>query len=463
MAITTRILSLSRSLLTPPLLSRSFTTNTTRSLSLLRSLVAAPRFGGLGGGGGLAVSRGFSTRRTQSSLQDSNPNWTNRPPKETILLDGCDFNHWLVVMEKPDEGLTRDEICDLYVKTLAKVVGSEEEARHKIYSVSTRCYFAFGALVDEELSYKLKELEGVRWVLPDSYLDVRNKDYGGEPFIDGRPVPYDPKYHEEWERNNAKAMERNRRNDRPRSGDRARNFERRRQNMQNPDFQRGPLPFQPPQQNVAPNNAVPPPPQYNAPNNAPPQYNAPSNAPPQYNAPSNGPPQYNAPSNAPPQYNAPSNAPPQYNAPSNAQPQYNVTNAPNMGGISQNNMNGAPNFAGHPPNHMQGTPQNNMGNAPNMGGPPNPGAPPYRGPMPPPNMGGGPNTGWHGNMPNANASNVPNFQNNRGMQHQNGQMAHQGQAPNYQNNYAPNDMRGPPVGNTYNTRDLPPLPPNSHQ
>jgi len=82
----------------------------------------------------------------------------------------------------------------------------------KIYSVSTRCYYAFGALVSEELSYKLKglnlmveiylavyrsfccsrscglmplglldfaELPNVRWVLPDSYLDVKNKDYGG--------------------------------------------------------------------------------------------------------------------------------------------------------------------------------------------------------------------------------------------------------------------------------------------
>lgn len=33
---------------------------------------------------------------------------------------------------------------------------SEEEARMKIYSVSTRHYFAFGALVSEELSYKIK-------------------------------------------------------------------------------------------------------------------------------------------------------------------------------------------------------------------------------------------------------------------------------------------------------------------
>jgi len=86
---------------------------------------------------------------------------------------------------------------------------SEEEARMKIYSVSTRHYFAFGALVSEELSYKLKgicafepsgfcldfmltrvsyawfcfgiaELPGVRWVLPDSYLNVKEKDYGGK-------------------------------------------------------------------------------------------------------------------------------------------------------------------------------------------------------------------------------------------------------------------------------------------
>ena len=37
---------------------------------------------------------------------------------------------------------------------------SEEEARMKIYSVSTRHYFAFGALVSEELSYKIKGICG---------------------------------------------------------------------------------------------------------------------------------------------------------------------------------------------------------------------------------------------------------------------------------------------------------------
>lgn len=67
--------------------------------------------------------RAFSTRQTTSSLNDSNPNWSNRPPKETILLDGCDFEHWLVVVDKPEGEPTRDEIIDSYINILAKVVG----------------------------------------------------------------------------------------------------------------------------------------------------------------------------------------------------------------------------------------------------------------------------------------------------------------------------------------------------
>ncbi|GAB2278017.1 hypothetical protein Dimus_012716 [Dionaea muscipula] len=414
----TRALSFSRSLLTTkhPLstrISRSYSNAfisgsyssplSLSPLSLLRLrplvAVAGRSFGHRISPPSLGSRCAFSTRRTQSSLNDSNPNWTNRPPKETILLDGCDFEHWLVVMEKPEETMTRDDICDWYVRTLAQVVGSEEEARMKIYSVSTRCYFAFGALVSEELSYKIKELQGVRWVLPDSYLDVRNKDYGGEPFINGRPVPYDPKYHEEWERNNAKAMERNRRNDRPRNSDRSRNFERRRQNMQNPDFQRGPMPYQNAPPNVSPNMGGP------------------------------------------------------------GVPPNSTVNAPNMGGMHPNmGNNAAPNMGGPAPNHMGGMPVNS-GDARNRGGMP-----------PPPNMGGAPNAGWQGNMPNSNMNNARDFQNNGGMQYQNSQLP-PGQVPNYQNSYAPNNMRGPPVGNTYNTRDMPgremppppPTPPNSYQ
>ncbi|KAJ0264105.1 Multiple organellar RNA editing factor 8 [Hirschfeldia incana] len=351
--------SISRSILCRPakslsfLFTRSFASSSTplaraplsssllsRSRPLIAALSSAFR-------GGLVSVKGLSSQATSSSLNDPIPNWSNRPPKETILLDGCDFEHWLVVVDPPEGDPTRDEIIDSYIKTLAQIVGSEEEARMKIYSVSTRCYFAFGALVSEDLSHKLKELPKVRWVLPDSYLDVRNKDYGGEPFIDGKAVPYDPKYHEEWIRNNARANERNRRNDRPKNFDRSRNFERRRENMAGgPPPQRPPMGGPPhPGQNYGG-----PPPQNMGGQRPPPSYGGPP--PPQNNMGGQRPPA-NYGGAPPPSYGGP--PPPNFGA---APPQNNYGGAP-----PQNNMGGAP-----PPSYGGAPPQNNMG-----GGPPNAG------------------------------------------------------------------------------------------
>ncbi|KAA8548968.1 hypothetical protein F0562_000652 [Nyssa sinensis] len=139
-------------------------------------------------------TRSKTSGSSYSPLNDPSPNWSNRPPKETILLDGCDYEHWLIVMEFPsDPRPSEDEMINNYVKTLATVVGSEEEAKTKIYSVCTTTYTGFGALISEELSYKVKGLPGVLWVLPDSYLDVPNKDYGGDLFIDGKVI-HRPQY-----------------------------------------------------------------------------------------------------------------------------------------------------------------------------------------------------------------------------------------------------------------------------
>ncbi|KAK6946645.1 hypothetical protein RJ641_000118 [Dillenia turbinata] len=366
--------------------------------------------------------RSFATRQTSSSLNDPNPNWSNRPPKETILLDGCDFEHWLVVMEKPEGEPTRDEIIDSYIKTLAKVIGSEEEARMKMYSVSTRHYFAFGALVSEELSLKIKELPGVRWVLPDSYLDVKNKDYGGEPFINGQAVPYDPKYHEEWVRNNARANERNRRNDRPRNFDRSRNFERRREMQQNRDFQG------PPQGNMG----GPPPNNMGGPG-APPSNMG--------RGPNTG------------------GMPPSTMGGGPGAPPSNMGGGPNMGGMPPNTMGGGPNMGGMPTSPMAGGPNMGGGIPPsNTGGGPGPmaGGPNMGGGMPPNNTGAGmPNQGWSNNMPNRD------FQGRPGPS--GGGMPYQGNPtpnypPNYQNAYPPNagNMQG---GNQYQSSDMPP-PPN---
>ncbi|KAL3323312.1 hypothetical protein AABB24_040434 [Solanum stoloniferum] len=366
-------------------------------------------------------SRGFATRQTSSSLNDPNPNWSNRPPKETILLDGCDFEHWLVVMEKPEGDPTRDEIIDSYIKTLATIVGSEEEARMKIYSVSTRHYFAFGALVSEELSYKLKELPKVRWVLPDSYLDVRNKDYGGEPFINGQAVPYDPKYHEEWVRNNARANERNRRNDRPRNFDRSRNFERRRE-MQNQ-----------PSENPGSNMAAGGPPNMR---NAPPPNMGGMQQPNMgrmHQQQGMGGPSHTGGMHQQQGYGGP----PPHAGGMHQQQGYGGP-PPHAGGMQQPDMRGPPmqqQGYGGPPPHAGGMQQ------PSMGGPPRgdvmqqPNMPPNMGGVPP-NMGGVPN-------------NAPSFQYNGGGPNNGGTPYQTGPGPNQ--SYAPNTSDG----NSYQNPNMP--------
>ncbi|KAG2581474.1 multiple organellar RNA editing factor 9, chloroplastic-like [Panicum virgatum] len=119
--------------------------------------------------------------------------------RETILLPGCDYNHWLIVMEFPkDPAPTREQMIDTYLNTLAAVLGSMEEAKKNMYAFSTTTYTGFQCTVDEETSEKFKGLPGVLWVLPDSYIDVKNKDYGGDKYINGEIIPctyptYQPK------------------------------------------------------------------------------------------------------------------------------------------------------------------------------------------------------------------------------------------------------------------------------
>ncbi|BAF12470.2 Os03g0581600 [Oryza sativa Japonica Group] len=110
---------------------------TRRSLSalLLSSRALQRRFAPLAAAASSAYlapwappSRGAKTASSGGSgyspLNDPSPNWSNRPPKETILLDGCDYEHWLIVMEFPtDPKPSEEDMVAAYVKTLAAVVG----------------------------------------------------------------------------------------------------------------------------------------------------------------------------------------------------------------------------------------------------------------------------------------------------------------------------------------------------
>uniref|UniRef100_A0A0A9EMF0 MORF/ORRM1/DAG-like MORF domain-containing protein n=1 Tax=Arundo donax TaxID=35708 RepID=A0A0A9EMF0_ARUDO len=147
----------------------------------------------------LALAAAPLVRRPRGAQPKPPPAGAGGDQRETILLPGCDYNHWLIVMEFPkDPAPTREQMIDTYLNTLATVLGSMEEAKKNMYAFSTTTYTGFQCTVDEETSEKFKGLPGVLWVLPDSYIDVKNKDYGGDKYINGEIIPctyptYQPK------------------------------------------------------------------------------------------------------------------------------------------------------------------------------------------------------------------------------------------------------------------------------
>ncbi|KAL3345432.1 hypothetical protein AABB24_024410 [Solanum stoloniferum] len=237
---------------------------------------------------------------------------------DTILFEGCDYEHWLIVIDFPkDTQLTREEMIETYVQTAAKVFGSVEEAKKKIYALSTTTYRGFQVLCSEDTSKKFEGLPGVVFVLPDSYIDPVNKEYGGDKYNNGeiieRPPP--PQFQ--------------RQGSRPRRG---------------PQYQQGNYrpPQSPPQQNYGPAQGHPPQQNYDAAQGPPPRqnYDAPQGPPPQQNY---GPPRY-----PPPQQNYGSQ---QYAPP----PQQNYRQPQPQGPSPQQNYERPQNPQ---PNQSYGAPQN---------------------------------------------------------------------------------------------------------
>lgn len=52
------------------------------------------------------------------------------------LVNGCDYNHWLVVMDPPDGYPLRDQIVQRYIQTLALAIGRSLNTQLSFISLS---------------------------------------------------------------------------------------------------------------------------------------------------------------------------------------------------------------------------------------------------------------------------------------------------------------------------------------
>ncbi|KAL5562850.1 hypothetical protein UlMin_032597 [Ulmus minor] len=137
-------------------------------------------------------SSSLSLLSARSTYGSNNQNDEIGP--DTILFEGCDYNHWLIVMDFPkDPKPSPEDMVRTYEETCSKGLNiSLEEAKQKIYACSTTTYTGFQCLMSEEESEKFNGLPGVIFVLPDSYIDPVNKEYGGDKYINGTIIPRPP-------------------------------------------------------------------------------------------------------------------------------------------------------------------------------------------------------------------------------------------------------------------------------
>ncbi|KAL6329848.1 hypothetical protein AAG906_037948 [Vitis piasezkii] len=161
-------------------------------------------------------SRPFRSSPIWLSSSRSFNNQNEEIGPDTILFEGCDYNHWLITMDFPkDPKPTPEEMVETYVQTLAKGLNiSVEEAKLKMYACSTTTYTGFQAVMTEEESEKFRGLPGVVFILPDSYINPATKEYGGDKYINGTIIPRPPPV--QYGRTGGRYGDRNRNTERPR-------------------------------------------------------------------------------------------------------------------------------------------------------------------------------------------------------------------------------------------------------
>ncbi|KAK7268393.1 hypothetical protein RIF29_21091 [Crotalaria pallida] len=103
---------------------------------------------------------------------------TAYPSFSTPSTSTSQNRHWMVLMEKPPtEVNSKQQVIDYYVKTMQKLLGSEEDAQMCIYDASWDTHFGFCCDIDDEISSQLASLPGVLSVRPDLDFNSSKKDY----------------------------------------------------------------------------------------------------------------------------------------------------------------------------------------------------------------------------------------------------------------------------------------------
>ncbi|PIA56708.1 hypothetical protein AQUCO_00700812v1 [Aquilegia coerulea] len=187
---TSSLLSIITSKLTHVLFSSSYSSTSfpTLSVSIPLSIVSHQAVVIRGVVSTSPTSLKFSMLRHQSSAishfstsNPTRPNWT--PPLRSVgfvghfKLSRVHKSHWFVMMETFGfEFETEQALFNHYIKTLAAVVGSDEEAKKKIYFVSCGFPLGFGAVVSDYIADKIDDQPGVSSIFKDyAYKDRKHK------------------------------------------------------------------------------------------------------------------------------------------------------------------------------------------------------------------------------------------------------------------------------------------------
>ncbi|XP_065871036.1 uncharacterized protein [Euphorbia lathyris] len=128
-------------------------------------------------------------------FEDEEPRVPKNEDDIMEIFAGCDLKHWLVTVDFPDPPPEPKEMIATYERVCAEGLGiSIEEAKKRIYACSTTVYEGFQVEMTKEESEKFVDVPEALLILPDSFMDRKNMEYGGDKYENGVITPRPPPF-----------------------------------------------------------------------------------------------------------------------------------------------------------------------------------------------------------------------------------------------------------------------------